>query len=130
MSLRSYIIIMLIATIACFLAVLAVINFFDPYTGGLFVQSLFYLSLFLALVGSFALIGLVVRLIFINDKLVFKKVIASFRQGIWLSLLACLCLYLSKLKMLDWKYLILLVLGLALLELFFISYKSKPSLKI
>lgn len=104
--------------------------FFDPFAGGIGVLSLFYASLFLALIGTFALIGLIVRLIFTKDNLVFKKVTTSFRQGIWLSLLVCVSLYLNKFKILDWKYLLLLIFALAILEIFFISYKSKPSQKI
>ncbi|MCX6742797.1 MAG: hypothetical protein NT116_01015, partial [Candidatus Parcubacteria bacterium] len=67
---------------------------------------------------------------FTKDKLIFKKVTSSFRQGIWFSLLICVCLYLNSINLLIWKYVALLILALVLLEIFFISYKSKPSLKI
>jgi hypothetical protein len=121
---------MILATIACYLGLGAILFFFDPLAGGFWALILFYASLFLALVGTFALIGLISRLIFTKDNLVFKKVTTSFRQGIWLSLLSCVSLYLNKIKLLDWRYLLPLILALVLLELFFISYKSKPILKI
>ncbi len=130
MTLRSYIILMLIATIACYLALAAVILFFDPLSGGLLALIFFYLSLFLALLGTFAIIGLIFRILFTSDKLIFKKVTTSFRQGIWFSLLIIVCLYLNGINLLVWKYVALLILALALLELFCISYKSKPNLKI
>lgn len=130
MSLRSYIVLMLIATIACYLALGAVILFFDPTSGGSLVLILFYISLFLALIGTFSIIGLLSRIFFTKDKLVFKKVIVSFRQGIWFSTLILACLYLNSVNLLFSKYVIPLIIALALLEIFFISYKSKPSLKI
>ncbi|MCX6745208.1 MAG: hypothetical protein NTX82_06840 [Candidatus Parcubacteria bacterium] len=130
MTLRSYIILMLIATIACYLALGAMILFFDPLAGGILALIFFYLSLFLALVGTFAIFGLIFRILFTSDKLIFKKVTASFRQGIWFSLLIIICLYLNSMNLLVGKYIALLILALALLEIFFISYKSKPSIKI
>ena len=130
MTLRSYIILMLIATIACYLALAAIILFFDPMAGGTLALIFFYLSLFLSLVGTFAIIGLVLRIVFTRDKLVFKKVTTSFRQGIWFSALIISCLYLNSINLMVTKYVVLLILALALLEIFFISYKSKPSLKI
>ncbi len=130
MSLRSYIFLMLLATIACFLAFLAVIYFFDPFAGGIWALLFFYLSLFLTLIGSFSIFGLFVRLIFTKEKLVLKKVIISFRQAIWFSLLIIISLHLKSLDLLVWKNIILLILAFTLLELFFMSYKTKPSLKI
>jgi hypothetical protein len=130
MTLRSYIILMIVATLACYLGLGAIIFFFDPFVSGFWALILFYASLFLALVGTFSLIGLVGRLILTKDNLVFKKVTTSFRQGLWLSILACVSLYLNKIKLFDWRYLLPLILALVLLELFFISYKLKPSSKI
>jgi hypothetical protein len=130
MSLRSYIFLMLLATIACFLAFFAVIYFFDPFVGGLWVLLFFYLSLFLALLGTFSILGLFVRLIFTREKLVLKKVLISFRQAVWFSLLVVISLHLKSIDLLAWKNIILLILAFTLLELFFMSYKTKPSLKI
>jgi len=130
MSLRSYIILMLLTTAACYLAFLAVIYFFDPQTGGILAISFFYASLFLALIGTFSLVGLITRIIFSSNQLVFKKVIISFRQGIWFALLVVISLFLKSMNLLVWKNFILLILAFSLLEIFFMSYKSKPSLKI
>lgn len=130
MSLRNYLLLMLLATAACYLAFLAVIFFFDPQLGGPLVLILFYFSLLLALAGTFAIAGLLLRLFLTKSPLVFKMVIISFRQGIWLALLAIISLYLKSAQILSWKNLLPLTLGFILLELFFISYKSKQSLNI
>jgi len=130
MSLRSYILLMLLTTIACYLALFAVVYYFDPQSGGIIALTFFYASLFLSLLGTFSLIGLIVRIIFTSSQLVFKKVVVSFRQGIWFSILIIVCLLLKSINLLAWKNIGFLILALALLELFFMSYKSKPSLKI
>ncbi len=130
MSLKSYILLMLLATIACYLGFFAVIHFFNPFEGGLLALLFFYTSLFLALVGTFAILGLLVRLIFTKDKLVFKKVIISLRQAIWFSLLIIISLSLQSFKLLVWSNVLILIFAFALIELFFISYKSKTRQRI
>jgi hypothetical protein len=130
MSLRGYIFLMLISTLACLFAFLAVVYFFDPTSGGILPLILFYLSLFLTLIGIFSLLGLFARLIFTKDTLVFKKVVTSFRQGIWFALLINVSLYLQSIKLFSWASLSFLILALGILELFFMSYKAKPKLKI
>jgi len=130
MSLRGYIVLMLLATIACYLAFGAVLYFFDPTAGGIFTLLFFYASLFLALIGTFSLLGLLFRIFFTKDNLIFKKVTTSFRQAIWFALLIVSSLYLRSVNLFVWRNLLFLVAAFALLELFFMSYKSKPSLKI
>jgi len=121
---------MSLATFACYLAFLAIIYFFDPFVNGFLAMLFFYLSLFLALIGTFSLLGLFVRNIFTKDKLVFRKVIVSFRQSIWFALLIVICLYLKSANLLIFRNVVFLIFAFALLELFFMSYKSKPSKKI
>lgn len=128
MSLRNYILLMLFCTLACFLVLLAVINFFEPVT--LLAIIFFYTSLFLSLLGLFALIGLFVRLIFTKDNLVFKKVITSFRQAVWFSLLLVISLYLNHVGLFVWQNIIILIIALTIIEIFFMSYKTKSSTKI
>ena len=130
MSLRAYIFLMLLTTTACYLAFLAVIYFFDPRTGGILALSFFYASLFLSLIGTFSLLALIVRIIFTSDQLIFKKVVVSFRQGIWFAFLIVISLFLKSINLFTWKNLIFLILALAFLELFFMSYKARPSAKI
>jgi len=130
MSLKNYLVLMFLATLACYLALAAVISFFDPFVGGWPVLIFFYTGLFLSLLGTFAIIGLLLRLVFTSDKLVFRKVIVSFRQAIWFSLLVIISLILQNHNLLFWYNVIFLIIAFAVLELFFMSYKNKPSLKI
>ena len=130
MSLRSYLTLMLIATVACYLALFAVLNFFDPFAGGFLAMLFFYASLFLALTGTLSISGLLFRIFFTKQVLLFKKVVDSFRQAIWFSLLIIITLYLKSANLLVWRNIILLILALVLLEIFFMSYKAKPSARI
>jgi hypothetical protein len=130
MSLRNYISLMLLATIACYLALFAVLYFFDPFSGGVFALLFLYASLFLSLIGTFSILGLLIRLVFTKDKLVFKKVIISFRQAIWFAFLVVISLHLRSIDLFAFKNILFLIFALGLLELFFMSYKAKPSLKI
>jgi hypothetical protein len=130
MSLKNYIFLMLLATLACYFAFGAVIYFFDPFAGGFLAILFFYFSLLLALIGTLSLVGLFLRLIFSRNKLIFKQVVTSFRQSIWFSILIIIILYLQKIDLFAWKNLIFLILAFAILELFFISYKTKHSAKI
>lgn len=130
MSLKKYIFLMLVTTIACYSAFFSVLYFLDPFVGGLLVLIFFYASFFMALLGTFALLGLFLRIIFTKDRLIFKKVISSFRQAIWFALLIIISLILNKLDIFAWTNIILLIFALVMIEIFFISYKSKPSVKI
>ncbi|HDQ23003.1 MAG TPA: hypothetical protein ENN28_03475 [Candidatus Uhrbacteria bacterium] len=130
MSLRNYIILMVLATAACSLSFFAVIYFFDPFESGFRALFFFYTSLFLALIGTFSILGLFLRLIFTKDNLVFKKVIVSFRQSIWFAFLIIISLHMLSSQLLGWKNLIILVFAFTLIELFFISYKPKKKQRI
>ncbi len=130
MSLRIYIILMSLATFGCYLAFFAIIYFFDPFVNGFLGILFFYLSLMLALVGTLSIVGLFVRNLFTKDKLIFRKVIISFRQAIWFSLIIIVSLFLKSADLLIFRNIIFLIFAFALLELFFMSYKSKSSVKI
>ncbi|MFA5188819.1 MAG: hypothetical protein WC460_05655 [Patescibacteria group bacterium] len=130
MTLRSYIILMLLCTIACFFAFLAVVYFFDPTKANLLALILFYFSLLLTLIGIFSIIGLIARIFFTSEHLIFRKVITSFRQAVWFSLLIVISLFLKSANLLIWRNIFFLILAFVILEIFFMGYKSKPSIKI
>jgi hypothetical protein len=121
---------MSLAAFACYLAFFAIIYFFDPFVNGFLGMLFFYLSLMLALVGTLSIVGLFVRNLFTKDKLIFRKVVISFRQAIWFSLIIIVSLFLKSADLLIFRNIIFLIFAFALLELFFMSYKSKSSVKI
>jgi len=128
MSFKQYVYIMIFGTLVCFLALFMVLNFFNPETGGIGGFLLLYISLGLSLIGTFSLIGLLMRHYFGNDQLVFRDVINSFRQGILLSILIVAVLILKSLDLMMWWNVLILIFALTFLEVFLISYKSRNNI--
>lgn len=95
--------------------------------------TLFYFSLFWAVVTTLATIGLLIRLVFIkrnDDHVVVAdeevgQVKVALRQGVWLGLLVIICLMLQHIKLLTWWNGLILVVALTILEFFFVAYKSE-----
>jgi hypothetical protein len=82
MSLRYYLILMSIGALICWLAWFFVLGSIDPTQAGFFGFLFFYASLFLALTGTFSVIGFLIKKIVLkNDQVIFHHVRSTFRQG-------------------------------------------------
>jgi len=125
MSLRKYLMLMVFASAICWTAFVLVVNNLNPYSTGILGFVFFYVSLFLAIVGTFSLIGFVVRSRVLKEEMAFRHVAISFRQGLWFGLLACLSLWLQSKTLLTWFNLLLLVLVLVVIEFFFLSMQRQ-----
>ncbi len=124
MTLKSYLWAIRMGTFLSIGAFVAVLFFIDPEAWGFLGKILFYFSLALALSGVFILFltWLYLRL---NRDLDNMSVIlgASFRQGILLSALAVIILLLQSFRILTWWDGILVVAGMLLIELYFLTRK-------
>lgn len=130
MSLSRYLLTMIAATLLCWLAWVLVLININPFGAGLTSFFIFYASLFLALVGSFTLIGFVVRVWLLKqDEPYFRQVKKTFRHGLLLAALLIFALLLQSQRLLNWWRIILLILVFALLELFFLTNSPKFPLK-
>lgn len=110
MTLRQYLILMSIGTILCWVAWLFVVWSIDPSDAGTLGFLFFYISLFLAIVGSFSVFGFLVRRAIIkDDELVFRHVKRTFRQSIFVATLIVFVLFLLAEHLLTWWNLILLL---------------------
>ena len=127
MSLRYYLILMSIGAFICWLAWFFVLHSVDPTQAGFFGFLFFYASLFLALTGTFSVIGfLVKKMILRNDLAVFHHVKSTFRQGMLVSVIVIAGLILLQTKLLAWWSAILLMLiGLIIEGIIFTSRKYK-----
>ncbi|MDD2757869.1 MAG: hypothetical protein PHD72_00655 [Patescibacteria group bacterium] len=118
MTLRQYLIIMSIATAVCWAVWASVVFFYDPQSAGFIGFSLFYLSLFLSLLGTFSVIGFFIRAKMVkNDEIVFRYIKKTFRQGIFFATFILLLLFLQQHKLLTWW-------NFTLLLLFYIFFES------
>jgi len=108
---------MFVGALICWLAWGFVICSIDPTDAGLIGFIFFYLSLFLALTGTFSTIGFLVRKKLVkNEEAVFHHVRHTFRQGIFFSATVIAGLILLQESLLTWWNGILLVLLFILLE--------------
>jgi len=125
MTVSRYFILMIAATILCWLAFGLVIFFIDPITSGWVGITFFYLALFFSVVGTLALLGFAVRILFWKEVLPYKHVGISLRQGLLFAILIICSLILAAQELFTWWSIILLIAGLGLLELFFLSRSIK-----
>ena len=82
------------------------------------------------MVGFFSVIGLIFRILFSKNPLVFKKVTNSFRQSLWFALLIIISLIMQSQGLLALINLIVLIAAFTIIELFFISYKKRSKSRI
>lgn len=121
MTLRAYIWGMRIVTLLSFFALAAIIVLVDPQNSAWVGLVLFYLAAFFSLGGMFNLILLFIRRKFLGEKLATESVGLSFRQGIFLAVMALGILALQSFRVLVWWDALLVVVGVFLAELFFLS---------
>ncbi len=124
MTLRAYTLIMSLTTIFAWLLWLSILSLVDPEVTTWIGFSLFYSSLFLALVGTSALVGFFVRFIAMKKELAFRLVKEAFRQSFLFSSLVIISLVLLSEGLFSWLNVILLVLGLSILEFFLLSLSN------
>lgn len=94
----------------------------NPETSGPAGILLFYVSLGLSLVGVFALLGLIIRVVIIRTSMMRIFVVrSSFRQSILFTLLVMSSLVLQMYSMMTWWAFLLLFMFAISLEFFFAS---------
>jgi len=116
MSLKQYLFVMIFATVLAWIGWIIVINSVNPETSGLEGITLFYVSLLLALVGTFAVLGFGLRSLTQKEELPYRLVLLSFRQSLFFSLLIVGVLMLKASQALRWWNVLLLVIVLTLME--------------
>src|SRR3990167_3460119 len=102
MSLRLYLFIMSAMTVFCALAFGYIIFTVDPETTNGTGFFLFYLSLFLFIIGATAIIGFVVRFVIFRRELVINTVKVAFRQSFFFAAFSAAVLYLLSRSLLSW----------------------------
>lgn len=124
MTLKEFIIWMMLGTLICWAAFFIIIYTTNPYQAGTVAFVFFYISLILSMTGTLTIAGLFVRIMVMKRyDFVSRRVTASFRQGIFLSIVFASGLYLMSKDLLTWWNIALFIAGISLLEFFFISSK-------
>lgn len=121
MTLKSYLWGMRFSAILAFFAWALVLFYADPTKGGIPVKFVFYLALFLFLSAIFVLMLSWARRKAGNKEAVFSDLGINFREGILLALLAIALLILQSFRILVWWDGLLVVAGIFLAELYFLT---------
>lgn len=114
---------MFLATLICWSAWAVVINSVNPETTNGVGFALFYTSLFLAIVGTAAIVGFIIRFAALRQELVFRHVAVAFRQSFLLAALIVGALLLQSYRLLSWQNALYLVIAVTVLEFFLVSYR-------
>jgi len=123
MNLKQLLLIILVATIVCWLIWFWILFNIDPTLSSLYGLLIFYLSLFLSLIGTFFLISFSWRKIFSRASLEYKLVGTSFRQSIFLAFLVIGVLFLQSQNYLTLLNMVFLIVFVTIIEFFFIKTK-------
>jgi len=124
MTYKQYLFWMIFATALSWFGLASVIRMIDPMSSGFIAFLFFYLVLSFALIGSLAVIGLIVRATFRRKEAVARHAATSFRQSMLLSFLAIGTLLLHSYSILNWWTALLFIGTLTVAEFFLISYRS------
>lgn len=95
----------------------SIIAFTDPHSTGGLTFTFFYISLFLLTLGASVIIGLVIRKLFFSG-LYINHLSQSFRQGLLLSFLITISLFLQSQRLLYWWVEGSLIVLVAVIEIF------------
>lgn len=125
MTLKNYLLTMFVLTAVCWGMFAFVIGMVDPEATNWLGFILFYSSLAVSLIGSFAIIGFVARFIFSKDEVIFNLVKIAFRQSFLISIFVISLLILKSAELFNWLNLILLAIIFTIIELVITSRQNK-----
>ena len=124
MTLRDFLISLAVVTLFSWVAWVTVLFYIDPEISRFFGVTMFYAALFFALLGTFTLSGLGIRILFRRlhkEKIIaFRFISPSVRQSIWFALLVCISLILLSANLFAWWSIGLLLIGLLAIEIFYL----------
>jgi len=125
--LRLYLFVMSAMTAFCWLVFGYIVFTVDPETTNSTGFFLFYLSLFLSIIGAAAIIGFVARFVIFRHELIINTVKIAFRQSFFFAAFSVAALMLLSRNLLSWLNLSILIIGLSALEFFLLSYGKANS---
>lgn len=123
MTLRDFLIAISVITALALASLVVVLMYVNPEVAGFVGISVFYISLFLVVLGVSMLLGLAVRVVLQRitrgEVLAFKLVLPALRQSVWFAALVTTAFWLLAQNLFNWWSLIILLAALAVLEGFY-----------
>lgn len=118
MSLRIFLLGIGFLTLISLVSLVLILTLIDPYNTTTLSPILFFLSFFVAAAGLFILAGFYLRKLFIKNKVSFRLLRTSFRQGILISIVFVSFLIVRSFGVLTWWSGGIIVLIIIILEIF------------
>ena len=104
---------------------LLMLFFVNPYEARAIGLMFFFISFFLGMLGILSIIGFLARYVFRRHEFVYLQVKRAFRQGLLLSFILTIVLFLQAEKLLIWWNFLLLVALIVGIEYFFLRGEIK-----
>lgn len=124
MSLIRFLVVLALGTILAWTGWVTVLLTIDPVSGGFIARAMFYLSLFLSLLGTLTIIGFFTRYWWEKDPIPFRQIGFALRQACIISAAAIIALTLQAGRLLNiWSGVVLVLLAIAI-ETFFLAGQS------
>lgn len=112
-----------LGTALCWVTWWLIVSASDPLQAPWFIFFFFYTSLFLALLGTFSLLGFLWRISKQkHEEVLFRHVRKTFRQGIFFAALVTAALYLRAHELFNWWSTLLLIFFLVAIESIFLTH--------
>ena len=122
-----YILFILGYGVSAWIGWILVVTKLSPYeTLGLSL-AFFFITLFIALSSTFAVLGFYFRVWLFRNEIFYRHINVALRQGVFLSLIAVFCLIFQMMRVLTWWSGMLLILVAVLLEFYFSAKDSELS---
>jgi hypothetical protein len=125
MTLRTYLALMIIATLIAWLGFGVVVLTINPSVSNWLGIGLFYITFLISLFGSGAVIGFIVRFLFLKHELIVRSVLVAFRQSFLVAVMITVIFFLIKHNLFNILNVSLLILGLTALEFLLLSLESE-----
>jgi hypothetical protein len=125
MTLRTYLALMIVATLIAWLGFGIVVLTVDPQVTNWLGIGLFYITLLISLSGSGAIIGFIVRFLFLKHELIARSVLVAFRQGFLAAIMITVILFFLSHQLFNTLNVILLILGVTTLEFLLLGLESE-----
>ena len=129
MSFKWYMWCMSLATLLAWAGWVMVLFTIDPMESGITSLILFYLTLFVAMIGTLSVFGVLYRVRFLKrDQLLIREVRIAFRHAVMLSSVGIVSLALSAQGLLTWWNFLALFVGVGIIEyIFLLMQESRRS---
>ena len=127
MPLRYTLILLGLGSLISLLGAIGLIVFVNPGHAAWWIVAALYLLIFFCAVGGFWILGTVVRVKVLKADVPVRQFTRSVRQGVFLGALVVVALFLAHIELLNAWSLALLIIGIAFLELFFLTSRSRAT---